>query len=72
MMGDYFGYGMYYNPFGFLFMIAFWGAIIWLVVWLIRTYAKPRESALEILKRRFAKGEITKKEFEKIRKDLKE
>ena len=79
MMGNDFGYGMMnsYSPFGwfgfgFIFMLIFWGLIIWLIVWIIKNYSKSHsDSASEILKKRFAKGEITKKEFERIRKDLK-
>lgn len=50
--------------------------IVFLVRWLVdqgRTNRKMlpgEESALEILKRRYAKGEINKEEFEQKKKDL--
>jgi putative membrane protein len=69
MMG---GYG-----FGGIFMIVFWivviVAIVFLIRWLVQSTrggAGSAESALEILKRRYAKGEINKKEFEQKKKDL--
>lgn len=71
-MGGYgmMGYGM---GFGFIFMLIFWGLIIWIVVALInaRQFNKNDNlDSLTILKRRYAKGEITKKQFEEMKKEL--
>jgi len=76
MMGG--GYGM--GWFGSIIMIAFWIAVIVGIVLLIRwliisTRATSHgtssgESALQILKKRYARGEINKEEFEEKRKDL--
>ncbi len=73
-MGGYgvMGFGM---GFGFLFMLLFLVAVIWLVVTLINStqYNKKDSSdSLAILKNRFAKGEITKKQFEEMKKEIKE
>ena len=78
MMGWGMGYGM-----GWLWMIimvVFWVAvivgIIFLIRWLIlstKTQSHPGkydESPLEILKKRYARGEIDKEEFEQRKKDL--
>ena len=76
MMG--WGYGMGWV--GMILMVAFWIAIIVGIIFLIRWLvistgtggraARSEESALEILKRRYARGEINKEEFEEKKKDL--
>ena len=65
------GYGM--MGFGFIFMLLFWGVIIWLIIYLINTAQsnKRDEDALTTLKKRYAKGEINKKQFEEMKKELK-
>lgn len=83
MMDGNFGFGMM-NGFGFggIFTIFFWVAIIGLGVWLVsslvsRTNSQPPsnsgaspDSALDILKKRYARGEITKEQFEEMRRTL--
>ncbi len=69
------GWGM---GFGGIFMILFWIVIIVAVVMLVKWLAGgssridlPREkSALDILKERYARGEIGKDEFEQKKRDL--
>ena len=79
-----FGYG-FMGGFGWIFMVVFWGLVVWAIVSLVRgnfgnghgcghdhgdgTHEKDK-SPLEILKERYAKGEIDKKEFEEKKKDL--
>lgn len=76
MMGGGYGIGW----FGPLIMIAFWIAVIVGIVFLIRWLvistrstnqkAYHEDSALEILKKRYARGDISKEEFEGKKKDL--
>jgi len=65
--------------FGGILMVLFWGGLIGLVVWGIsrliqRSDSGPssgqRRDALDIAKERYAKGEISREEFERIKKDL--
>jgi len=72
MMGG-FGFG-WFMP---VLMILFWGLVIWGVVALVRGLSGPKhydsseaDSALEILKRRYARGEVNKKEYEEKKREL--
>ena len=71
MMG---GYGMmgFGAGFGFIFMLLFWGLIIWLIVTLINASQsnKNESDSLAILKKRYAFGEITKKQYEEMKREL--
>ncbi len=76
MMG--WGYGMGWV--GMILMAAFWIAVIVGIVFLIRWLvvstrtgghaARAEDSPLEILKRRYARGEINREEFEEKKRDL--
>lgn len=70
------GWGML---FGGLWMLLFWGLIIALVVWGIKKVTErggsgsttpEKRDPLEIAKERYAKGQISKEEFDQIKKDL--
>ena len=64
---------------GGIMMLVFWVLLIAFIVWIVRevigknTHSHSGSSgsdALEILKERYAKGEIDKQEFEQKKKDL--
>jgi len=61
-----YGYGFS----GMLFIIIFWAAVIWLIVWIVQQATKKNESAPEILEKRYVKGEISKKQYQEIKKTL--
>ncbi|HEX6662034.1 MAG TPA: SHOCT domain-containing protein [Gaiellaceae bacterium] len=70
MHGD-FGWG--WMALMMVFMVLFWGAVIFGIVWLVRgstqgrwTPGEPpvsKESALDILERRFAEGAISEEDY---------
>jgi putative membrane protein len=74
------GWGGYEgNPVGWITMLLVWALIIggtaFILVWLFRgtvaTFGGPDSSrALEILKERYARGEITQAQYEEIRHEL--
>jgi len=82
MMGNMQGWGMW-GPVSMLFFSLFWIAILVLVivgiVFLVR-YMRgygmegrgAQETPLDVLKKRYARGEIDKKEFAEKKKDLAE
>ena len=76
MMG---GWGM--GWFGMIFMLIFWGlvivALVMLIRWLIQntggrshSVARTGGQAMDILKARYAGGEITRDEFETMKREL--
>jgi putative membrane protein len=55
-------------------MVLFWGAIIWLIAWAVSQFSRggggSHDGALDIAKRRYARGEIDREQYEQLRKDL--
>jgi len=79
-MGDGMGWWMLW---GGLMMVLFWGSIIALIVWGVQAATRrdtgqtqppqsgaPRSTPLEIAAGRYARGDISREEFEQIKKDL--
>ena len=63
--------------FGGIWMVIFWGLIIWLIIWGIGQISRSsgggqrnEDDPLEIARRRYARGEITREQFEQLRRDL--
>jgi putative membrane protein len=80
-MGPGFGPGYYFSPWPRILMSLFWLLVIAGVVLLIVSFTRrgqvtglgpgPSGSrALEILKERYAKGEITRDQYEEMRRDI--
>lgn len=71
------------QPFGFVWMILWWAVAIAMVAWIARYVfphrhgrhcaecnGGPRGRAADIVKERYARGELTKEQFESMKKDL--
>ena len=75
MMGwPWYDLGWWGMGLGMLVMIIFWAGLIALIAWIIvkavRSGKSTSETPLDIAKARYARGEISKKEFERLKKDL--
>lgn len=72
------GFGM--GLFGLFFMLLFWGGLILLAVWLAKALfqgnrstgssSSPTNSAREILDQRYARGEITREQYDLMKQDI--
>ena len=73
MMGEY---GWFGHGFGWLFMVLFWvlviAGVVALIKWLGASSTQRGTTPLEILQARYARGEINKKEYERMRRELQE
>ena len=79
------GFGWLGMLFGGLMMLLFWGGLFALLFFAVRSFAQPSSNhgtsvstlartsdrnALEIVKERYARGELTKEEYDNLRQDL--
>ena len=65
----------YFMPFGIFFMFLFWIGLIVLAIWFVNKLSRnefnsANNKPLDIVKTRYANGEITKKEFHEMQKEL--
>jgi putative membrane protein len=83
MMYYHWGYGPAFGGLGIIFAFLWWFIVASIIVALFRfifghghyphspdDYSDQSDSALNILRQRYAKGEITKKEFDAMKKDI--
>lgn len=80
MMGPWMMGGFGFPFFGGIMMLFFWVLLILGGVWLFQGFARgggpamwnatSRETPLDILKARYAKGEITKEQFDEMKRTL--
>jgi putative membrane protein len=73
--GNY-GWGM---GFGWIFMVLFWAVVIFGIVYVVQAISRKSgrqgtqgtdDTHLNLLKKRYAEGEITREEFERMKDDL--
>lgn len=66
--------GMGWGWFGIPLMLLFWGVLLFAVIMLVRYLAAGRGSshgnAIEILRERYARGEISFEEYEESKRNL--
>lgn len=78
MMGNYYGHMFGWGLGGGLMMIISWAAIVLFIIWVVKEIKDKGSSdtthssktPLDILKERYAKGELSKEQFESMKKDI--
>lgn len=60
---------------GILFTLIFLALVAWFIVWLVKRTSGPglsyqTQTSVNTAKERYARGEISREEFEQIKKDL--
>ena len=61
----------YMGAFSWIWIILFWGLVIWVIIKLVNNKGiTEKRKPIDIIKERYAKGELTKKQFEFMKKDL--
>lgn len=78
MMGNWDGWsGSWGMGFGWIFMLVFWALIILGIValakWLFSSTSSGRSAGtrpLDVLKERYARGELTREQYEQMRRDI--
>ena len=68
-MGQYLAHATGMYGFGWIFEILILVVFFGIVYWIVKSSQK-NESALDILNKRYAKGELTKHEYIELKKDL--
>ncbi len=71
------GWGMGWGWFGFPLMLLFWGILIFGIIMLVRFFGNSRGGGgatrtdpIDILKERYARGEISLEEYEERKRNL--
>ena len=67
--------GGWWMVFGGIWMVVLWGGLVALIIWGItrltrHTGSRQNTGAIDIARERYARGEITREQFEQIKKDL--
>jgi putative membrane protein len=76
MWNGFEGMGWGWIGLGAIHMVLFWVLVILGIIALVRLLGAgvrddaPRDNALDILKARYAKGEITREQFEQMKRDI--
>lgn len=67
--------GGWWMAFGWVWMLLFWGGLFALIIWGIKKLTErggsaPKNGAVDTARERYAKGEISREEFQQLKKDL--